>query len=202
MWIYQGTRGMGYAPLISGTAERIDVLPPNTTATQEIEGIELFRHPMDFLGYPMRISLVDKLFAFNEKLQYVIAPTQEGTREFDTLHPLYAETVLHGPGAGAFTASGPFPANGAIVDEYKPAFAYATGVLNALDLPSDEKDLSHYAVMFIDTPSITWIEFGPAFAPDEAPHLGCQTKLGRDIVVGYKKNVDGAAQGGLFIPCF
>ncbi len=202
MWIYQGTRGMGYAPLITGTAERIDVLPANVTAEQDVEGIEIFRHPMNFQAYPMRISLIDKLFASDEKLNYIIAPTAEGTRQFDPRRPAYNEDVLHGPGPGAFSASGPFPANGAILDQYKPAFDYATHLLGMLDLPSDQKDLSHYAVMFIDTPTVTWIELGPAFAQGETPHLGCQTKLGRDMVFAYQKNPEGGKQGGPFISCF
>jgi hypothetical protein len=202
VWIYQGNRGYGYSAPINGTAERIDVLPPNVTAAQIVEALELFRHPMDFQGYPMRISLVDKLFAIDEKINYIIAPTAEGTRQYYTQKPAYDEQVLHGPGPGAFTASGPFPANGVIADEYKPAFAYATKLLSLANLPAGQKDLSHYGVMFIDTPTVTWIEFGPVFAPGETPHLGCQTQLGRDMVFAYEKNPADGKQGGPFIQCF
>jgi hypothetical protein len=201
-WIYQGNYGLGLADVIQGTRERIDVLPPNIATTQSAVGIELFRRSLDTAGYPMRISLVEKLFAATQKLEYVVLSTSEGGREYDTRQPAYGETVLHGPAAGAFRASGPAPANGPIIAEYQPAFAYATRELAQLSLPADQKDLAHYVVMFIDTPGTTWVEFGPAFAPGETPHLGCQTQLGRDMVFGYVKDPAGAGVGGPFIACF
>ncbi len=201
-WIYQGNYGLGFANVIQGTRERIDVLPPNIAATQSAVGIELFRRSLDAAGYPMRISLVEKLFAATQKLEYVVLSTSEGAREYDTRQPAYSETVLHGPAAGAFRASGPVPANGPVIAEYQPALSYATRSLAQLNLPADEKDLSHYVVMFIDTPSTTWIEFGPAFAPGETPHLGCQTQLGRDMVFGYAKDPAAGAGSGPFIACF
>jgi len=201
-WVYEGNYGTGFAPIIQGSAERIDVLPPNVTNTENVLGIELFRRPFDYQGYPMRVSLVDKLFAMTQKLEYVVASTVDGAREYDTRRPAYEETVLHGPGAGDFRASGPVPANGPIIEQYQAAFSYAVRTLDRLDVPSEQKDLSHYVVMFVDTPNTTWMEFGPAFAPGETPHLGCQTQLGRDMVFGYEKGGATEPQSAPLIPCF
>ena len=200
MWIYEGRYGAGVAPFISGTDERVDVLPPNLTVNEDPIAIALFRGPFDFRGYPMRISLVDKLFTATQKVQRAVMYTPEGVRAYENGKPAFAETELHGPGVGAFTASGPFPADGAIIEQYRASFEYAVQAMRRVSgLTAEQMDLARYAVLFIDTPSATWMEFGPAFGPNETPHLGCQTQLGRDMVFEYPKTPAGAAA---VLPCF
>ena len=70
-------------------------------------------------------------------------------------------------------------------------------------MPAAQKDLANYGVLFVDDGNTVWVEFGPRFAPDEAPHLGCQTQLGRDMVFGYyKKQTDTQGKSGKFLQCF
>jgi hypothetical protein len=75
-------------------------------------------------------------------------------------------------------------------------------VLAQLNLPAAQKDITHYAVMFVETDDITWAEFAPVWGPSETPHLGCQTTMGRDMVFGYLKHPPEAGkQGGPFLQC-
>jgi hypothetical protein len=40
------------------------------------------------------------------------------------------------------------------------------------------------------------------FGPGEAPHLGCRTQLGRDMVFGYNKKAQSDRSTGKFLQCF
>jgi hypothetical protein len=201
-WIYEGRYGAGIAPFIAGSNERVNVLPSNLSAYEDPIAIALFRGPFDFRSYPLRISLVDKLFTATQKLPRAIMYTAQDVRQYEPSKPAYDEMELRGPGAGAFTASGPFPANGPIIEQYQPAFRYAVDAMHYAALSSDQTDLSHYVVLFVDTPSVTWIEFGPAFAVNETPHFGCQTELGRDMVFAYRKAFANEPSTGPLLPCF
>jgi hypothetical protein len=70
-------------------------------------------------------------------------------------------------------------------------------------MPESQKNLGNYGVLFVDDGNTIWVEFGPRFAVNERPHLGCQTQLGRDMVFGFnKKQVDDEGTSGKFLQCF
>lgn len=199
-WIYQAQQGFGFGPLIKGTNENLNVLPPNIPAGATPTAVELLRHTMDFHGYPLRISLIDKLFAIKEKVE-VMSSMDGERREYDPGTPASQEKVLDGDGTGEYSVTGPIPAAGAIPAQYAKAFAYAAGALKQLNLPDEQKALDRYAVMFVDTRDVTWMEFAPTWGAGETPHLGCQTELGRDMVFGYEKRPPNDLSGGPFLQC-
>lgn len=164
-------------------------------------GVELMRHDMDFHGYPLRISLVDKLFSAKEKVT-VYAAMNGDRRKYEPGSFAGKEDVLAGNAPADYSVAGPLPASGSIPTAFQDAFDYAKGVLSQLNVPTAQKSLNNYVVMFVETSSTTWIEFGPMWGTAEAPHLGCQTSLGRDMVFGYEKRPSGDKHGGPFLQCF
>ena len=201
VWFYKTPAGtLRNGPGIKGTDELVSVPPPRPQSGEAPVGITLIRHAIDFANYPLHISLVDKLFATRASIVLYVR-TGDETRQYDAGAPAVTERIVDGPASTPFLGIPPIPAAGAIPNEFKPAFAYAKSVLSRTDLPDDQRDLRHYTVMFVDAPRTTWIELAPAWAANETPHLGCQTKLGRDMVIGFEKrrsNVHAAP----FIRCF
>jgi hypothetical protein len=71
------------------------------------------------------------------------------------------------------------------------------------NLPQAERDLNHYAVLFVTVNDTVWVEFGPLFGEREVPHLGCQTQLGRDMVFAYdQQQRQQGTTAGKFLQCF
>jgi hypothetical protein len=201
VWIYETPQHtFGFTSLHKGTNEKIDVLPPDVPAGTKPASVELLRHQMDFEGYPLHISLVDKLFAQKEGVQITTSMGND-RREYDPGTSFGQEKILSGSGTQTFTLIGPMPADGQIPAVYQEAFSYVKSVLGQLNLPSQQKELANYGVMFVDTKDTTWVELAPVWGDDETPHLGCQTALGRDMVFGYRKNLPGGKTGGALLQC-
>jgi hypothetical protein len=119
-----------------------------------------------------------------------------------TKRPSPIQAELHLRLGGPFHADA-VPLAQAPEPEIQAAFDFAKGALNSIgNLPESQKNLANYGVLFVDEGSTVWVEFGPRFAPDESPHLGCQTQLGREMVFGLNKKQSGQGQSGKFLQCF
>ena len=205
VWMYQRADGKNtLAPGVKGTNETIVMPSPAPPPGGKLVGITRVRHNFVTLGYPMQISLVDKLFA--AAYQIPIYTSLDGALwEYPYGAGITDEKPLGGQDRPPFNFLGPFPADGPLPDTVHDAFAFAVKVMNSItNMPASQKDLKNYGVLFVDDGATIWVEFGPRFAPGEAPHLGCQTQLGRDMVVGYEKDRTSVAPGqvGRFLQCF
>lgn len=208
VWIYR-TAGGRYSlgPAVSGTNETLVMPSPSPEAGGALAGVVIIRHPFDTLGYPMRIALVEKLFAASDQIM-ISASNRGEVWKYNYGDPIVNETPISGKSRGALHAWGPFHADAvplaqAPEPEVSAAFDYAKSALNSItNLPDSQKSLSNYGVLFVDDGNTVWVEFGPRFAADEAPHLGCQTQLGRDMVFGYSKKQSGDISSGKFLQCF
>lgn len=208
VWLYRTPDGKyGYGPAVTGTNELLVMPSPAPSPGSAVAGVEIIRHPFDTLGYPLHIALVEKLFAASYQVP-IDASDRGDVWEYDYGDPIANEKAISGATRVAFKAWGPFHADAvplvqAPEPEIQTAFDYAKGSLNSItNLPAAQKNLANYGVLFIDDGSIVWVEFGPRFAADEAPHLGCQTQLGRDMVFGFTKNQSGPGQSGKYLQCF
>lgn len=209
VWLYRTAKGLyDFGSGIDGTNELLVMPSPAPEPGGAVAGVEIIRHPFDTLGYPLHIALVEKLFAAS--YQTAIDASDLGhIWQYEYGDPIYAEKPITGETTSAFRSWGPFhadtlPLSQAPEPEIRAAFAFAKNALNSIgNLPAAQKELGNYGVLFIDDGSTVWVEFGPRFAPDEPPHLGCQTKLGRDMVFGFnKKQPDSSGTSGKFLQCF
>ena len=209
LWLYRSADGkFGFGPATIGTNELLVMPSPSPSAGGALAGVEVIRHPLDTLGYPLHIALVEKLFAAS--YQTTINAGNKGELwKYEYGDPVQNEAPVAGGTAPAVKAWGPFHADAvplaqAPQPDIAPAFAFAKGALNSIgNLPASQKDLANYGVLFVDDGNTIWVELGPRFGPNEAPHLGCQTQLGRDMVFGFdKKQPDDQGKSGKFLQCF
>jgi hypothetical protein len=208
VWLYRTAAGTySFGPAVIGTNETLVMPSPSPEPGGTAVGVEIIRHPFDTLGYPMRIALVEKLFA--AFYQTSISASDNGDLwTYQYGDPIVNETRVSGKSRAAFRAWGPFHADAvplaqAPEPEIQAAFDFAKGALNSIgNLPEAQKQLGGYGVLFIDDGSTVWVEFGPRFGADEAPHLGCQTRLGRDMVFGFDKKQSTQGKSGKFLQCF
>jgi hypothetical protein len=209
VWLYGSASGTyGYGPAVLGTNELLMMPAPSPPAGDSLGGVLLIRHQFDTIGYPLHIALVEKLFAAS--YQTTIEASQGGDiwkHEFGD--PVAIEKPTTGGTRLPFKFWGPFhadaiPFQNAPEPEIQPAFDFAKSALNAIsNMPASQKNLANYGVLFVDDGDTVWVELGPRFGPDEAPHLGCQTQLGRDMVIGYiKKQATMKGTLGKFLQCF
>lgn len=209
VWLYRTAAGKySFGPAAIGTNETLVMPSPSPEPGGAVVGVEIIRHSFDTLGYPMRIALVEKLFAASYQIT-INASNKGDLWKHEYTDPVADETPISGKSRAAFKAWGPFHADAvplaqAPEPEIQPAFDFAKGALNSIgNLPSAQKNLGNYGLLFIDDGSAVWVEFGPRFGADEAPHLGCQTRLGRDMVFGYdKKQQSRQGKSGKFLQCF
>ena len=203
VWIVQtADKKFRYLPGSIGTNENVAMPLPALQPGEALSASMRIRHGLQTYGYPMQLSMMEKLFATTNHVT-AMDSIGENMRKYEPGTPFPQEVVVSGASPGRFTADGPMPANGPIPAADKDAFTYATGALSSIEnLPADQKDLAHYAVMFIDDGTNIWVEFGPSFGPTEAPHLGCQTVEGRDMVFAYGKQMTPQGRGGAFLQCF
>jgi hypothetical protein len=193
-------------PKIEGTNEMLVMPSPSPPAGGALNAVVMARHRFDTLGYPIHIALVEKLFAASYQTRIYVFDGQLWSHDYG--EPVTNETpVTHGSGP-AFKAWGPFHADAvplaqAPEPEIQPAFDFAKDALNSIgNLPDPQKSLGNYGVLFVDDGSTVWVEFGPRFGENEAPHLGCQTQIGRDMVFGYNKKQPSQGKSGKFLQCF
>jgi hypothetical protein len=208
VWLYRTPEGKyGFGPAFAGTNELLVMPSPSPEPGGAVVGVEIIRHPFDTLGYPMHIALVEKLFAAS--YQITINASNAGELwKYEYGDPVINEAPITNASRPAFKSWGPFPADAVPMaqapdPELQGAFDFAKGALNSIgNMPDSQKNLANYGVLFIDDGSTIWVELGPRFAPQEAPHLGCQTQLGRDMVFGYDKKRSERGKVGKFLQCF
>jgi hypothetical protein len=212
-WQYRTADGKyTNGPAVAGTNETIVMPSPSPPDGGALNAVTLVRHSFDTLGYPMHIGLVEKLFASSYKITIFATSSTGGFGlwRYDYGDPVTNETpITRSSSRQPFKAWGPFhgdaiPIEQAPEQDISAAFDFAKMVLNSItNLPQSQKDLANYGVLFIDDGSTVWVELGPRFAPNEAPHLGCQTQIGRDMVFGFnKKQPDSKGKVGRFLQCF
>ncbi|HEY6326314.1 MAG TPA: hypothetical protein VIW73_07385 [Candidatus Cybelea sp.] len=208
VWLYRTAAGRyGFGPAVVGTNETLVMPAPSPEPGGAVAGVEIIRHPFDTLGYPMRMALVEKLFAASYQIT-LNASNNGDLWKYDYANPIQDEQPISGKSRVAFKAWGPFhaqavPLADAPEPEIQTAFDFAKGALQSIgNLPDSQKSLANYGVLFIDDGSTVWVEFGPRFGANEAPHLGCQTQLGRDMVFGYNKKQPNQGTSGKFLQCF
>lgn len=202
IWLYENpNHTFSFGPATTGTNERLDMPSPSPPAGGSVAGIEIIRHPFDTLGYPLHISLIDKLYAAH--LHLGIDVSNNGHIWAWTPGTSVAqERSLDDGSMSSVNSFGPVPANGAIPQQYQAAFQFATQALASIsNMPADQKQLQNYAVLFVVSGTTTWVEFGPVFGQGETEHLGCQTNLGRDMVFGYEATSSNGSNG-MFLQCF
>jgi len=208
VWLYRLADGRyGTGPAVIGTNEMLVMPSPSPPPGGALDAVEVLRHRFDTLGYPLHIALVEKLFAASYQTAiYVFDNGQLWSNEYG--EPVASEKPVAGGIRPAFKDWGPFPADAvpltqAPEQEIQVAFDFAKGALSSVDnMPDSQKDLGNYGVLFIDDGNTIWVELGPRFGPNEAPHLGCQTQLGRDMVFGFNKQLDSRGASGKFLQCF
>jgi hypothetical protein len=208
-WMYKGADGLfSNGPAVKGTNESLPMPSPEPSAGATLAGVTLIRHRFDTLGYPLHIALIEKLFAAAYQIPIFVAWNGELWKH-DAGDPIAQEEPVSRTSRPAFKYWGPFHADEIPFDkapepELQSAFAFAKSMMSSIrNMPESQKDLGNYGVFFVDDGQVVWVELGPRFGPDEAPHLGCQTQLGRDMVIGYdKKQPSGAGRVGKFLQCF
>ncbi len=210
VWLYRNADGkFGFGPATIGTNELLVMPPPSSPSGGGVAGVEIIRHSFFTLGYPLHIALVEKLFAASYQTT-ITASNNNELWKYDYGDPVTKEKPSLGLGSRpAFKAWGPFPADAVPFaqspePDIRAAFDFAKGALNSIsNMPQTQKDLANYGILFADDGDTIWVELGPRFAPNETPHLGCQTQLGRDMVFGFdKKQPDSQGFAGKFLQCF
>jgi hypothetical protein len=204
IWMYKYPNGTyKHGDVIVGTNETLPMPAPNPPPGSVLSGIFIKGHPFDTLGYPLHVSLVDKVFAQIKKLDVVMSENGE-TWTYSSGDPAVKETGESGATLSTFRSVGPIPADGPIPAELQTAFAFAQHAMSSIEnLPDAQRSLRNYSALFVITDNAVWVELGPAFADGEAPHAGCQTQLGRDMVFGY--GAKGSAAGDAiwkWLQCF
>ncbi len=206
--MYRSANGtFGFGPAVIGTNELLVMPSPSPPSGGTVAGVEIIRHPLNTVGYPLHIALVEKLFAASYQTS-IMAVDKGETWKYDYGEPVIDEKLAAGASPPTFKAWGPFPANAvplaqAPEQDMQAAFNFAKGALNAIsNMPASQKDLANYGILFIDDGNTIWIELAPRFGPSETPHLGCQTQLGRDMILGFDKKQPDKQDLGKFIPCF
>lgn len=209
MWIFRTADGKyTIGTPVKGTNELLVMPSPEPSPGDSVSGVTLSRHKFDTLGYPLHISLLEKLFAAAYQV-----PIYVGSGGQVWIHqngdPIADEKPMGSGSRPALKYWGPFHADAIPFDkspepEIQAAFTFAKGAMKSLgNMPDAQKNLANYGILFVDDGDIVWVEFGPRFGPNEAPHLGCQTQLGRDMVFGYnKKQTDSTRTIGKFVQCF
>lgn len=212
VWMYRNADGtFSLGSNVTGTNETLAMPSPAPPPGGALDGVEIGRHPFNTLGYPMHIALVEKLFAASYQI-IIYAANADNPKDlwsYDYGVPVANERPVLETSRPAFTSWGPFhadavPLSQAPEPDIQAAFDFAKGSMNSItNLPATQKNLGNYGVLFVDDGNTVWVEFGPRFAPSEAPHLGCQTQLGRDMVFGLnKKQANSNGQAGKFLQCF
>ncbi len=211
VWLYRNADGkFGFGPATIGTNELLVMPSPSPPSGGAVAGVEIIRHPFDTLGYPLHIALVEKLFAASYQTEIMVSNSRDELWKYAYGDPVTNEKPALGLGSRpTFKAWGPFPGNAVPISQapeqdIQAAFNFAKSALNSIsNMPQTQKDLANYGVLFADDGSTIWVELGPRFAPNETPHLGCQTQLGRDMVFGFdKKQPDKQGFAGKFLQCF
>ncbi len=209
VWLYRNADGKyGYGPTVNGTNEILVMPSPSPPTGGAVDAVELARHGFDTLGYPLHIALVEKLFAASYQVT-IYANNRRELWRYDYGDPVEDEKPITAASRPAFKAWGPFhgdavPLAQAPGPRIQAAFNFAKGALDSIgNMPEAQKNLGNYGVLFVDDGNTIWVELGPRFAPNEAPHLGCQTQLGRDMVFGYnEKQPENTGVSGKFLQCF
>ena len=203
-WIYRTPDGkFGYGPAIKGTNEILVPTPMQSITEGVVTAITHVHHQMDTMGYPLHISLYEKLFATTNKVT-LFSSVDKMMWKYEPGDPANKESIVSAPGGPSFTVTGPIDASGLIPEQYKPTFEFARNALDSIvNLPDSQKTISHYVVLFAETDTTTWVEFAPVLAPNEVPHLGCQAQQGRDMVFGIRKKSDASKlTEAAFLQCF
>lgn len=199
-----------FGPDTYGTNEMLVMVPtPSPDRGGAVEAVEIARHAFDTFGYPMHIALVEKLFAAAYHVDIYVTALNRQLWEYRYNDPVPDEKPVTASATRvAFKAWGPFHADAvplaqAPEPEIQAAFDYGKGALNSIgNLRDDKRSWPITVCLFIDDGNTVWVEFGPRFAPDEVRHLGCQKRLGRDMVFGYNKKQSGPGTSGKFLQCF
>lgn len=209
VWLYRNANGLfGFGPAILGTNEMLVMPAPSPEPGGSLAGVEILRHPSDTLGYPLHVALVEKLFAASYQTPIIASDNNGVLWQYEYGNPVFDEKPLSAAGRPTFKTWGPYHADAVPISQapepdIQAAFTFAKGALNLIsNLPDSQKSLANYGVLFVDDGTTVWVEFGPRFSPNEAPHLGCQTQLGRDMVFGFSKKQSGDGQSGRFLQCF
>lgn len=209
LWQYRTSNGLyGFGTAVLGTNETLAMPPPSPEPGGAVAGAEILRHPFDTLGYPLHIALVEKLFAASYQTSIIASDNTGVLWQHEYGSPVFDEKPLSATIQTTFKSWGPYHADAVPVSQapepdIQAAFSFAKGALNSIsNLPDSQKNLANYGVLFVDDGTTVWVEFGPRFAPTEAPHLGCQTQLGRDMVFGFIKKQSGDGKSGQFLQCF
>ncbi len=205
-WMYEGPNGFTMSGPYDGSSESLQLPPPVPPAGGSVVGVEILRHTSGRLEYPVHASLVQKAFAQAKDLKMIYVADGPGSiYRYDLGSAICAEHAVRVQAASPPCSAGigPIPAAGPIPEAYRAAFAAAQKALAAANLPAAQKKLGNYDVMFVENPAMVWVEFGPHFGATEAPHLGCQTQLGRDMVFGFSKSdLAQNRANATFVQCF
>ena len=209
VWLYRTPEGRhGFGPAVKGTNELLVMPSPSPQPGGSVEGVEILRHRFDTLGYPIHVGLVEKLFAASYQIK-IYASNNGEIWSYDYGDPVANEKTITNSRRSAFKVWGPFhadavPLSQAPEQDIQGAFEFAKGVMKSIgNMPEAQKNLENYGVLFTDDGNTIWVEVGPRFATNEAPHLGCQTQLGRDMVFGFnKKQPNNQGASGKFLQCF
>lgn len=204
VWMYRLPDGRYVnGPGIKGTNESIVLPSPAPGPGSALAGVTLVRHHFETLGYPMHIGLVEKLFAVASGVPIFVSDAF-GLWEYQNGTPASQERgVKTSVTSARVEVIGPLPASGPIPAEVTPAFEFAKHLVRSIpNLPANQKDMNAYVAFFVEGDDTIWVELGPRFGPGETPHLGCQTQLGRDMVIGFDRKQTSPISTGKFLQCF
>lgn len=68
VWLYRTAKGLyDFGTGVDGTNELLVMPSPAPEPGGAVAGVEIIRHPLDTLGYPLHIALVEKLFAASQQ---------------------------------------------------------------------------------------------------------------------------------------
>ncbi len=201
VWMYKGADGDPYTgPRVAGSSERLVMPKPQPQKGDAVVGLTHVRSPLDLHGYPLHISLLEKLFANANRIE-LFSSNSDQIWSYPAGSTFGTEKGVENATRPSFEVNGPMRALGAVPQKFAGPFTVARTFLAAnKSIPATQKMLGRYVVMFVDTSDMTWMEFAPLLARGETVQLGCRTRLGRDMVIGISKRSPGATVQ--FIPCF
>lgn len=158
IWLYRTQDGKyGFGDAIVGSNETLIMPLPKPPPGATVSGVMIKRHPFDTLGYPLHVALVEKLFAQSNGIE-VDASNNGEIWSYRPGDPAAQESMVAGNGRPPFTFSGPFPADGTIPDDMRPAYLFAKGVMASIEnMPDSQKDLRNYVVLFVVTTNTIWV---------------------------------------------